>query len=139
MSDRRLHERQRGANVIEFALTLPFFLALLLGVLDYGWIYASQSGIDAAVALGCREGAMRDSLHHSPKTTASNEITKRAAPWCDGKACVIAVSDKWSVPDRALECTVDLPFSGLTGFVPAPSMLRAHAIYRLEWQREGNL
>ena len=35
--------RRRGANAIEFALTLPIFLALVLGTMDYGLIFMTQA------------------------------------------------------------------------------------------------
>jgi len=125
--------------VIEFALTLPFFLALFLGVVDYGWLYATQSGLDSAVTLACREGAMVDAEFGSPRTVAETELTQRASPWCDGKGCSIAVVSNGAVPDRGLECSVTLPYDSLVGFVPMPNQLSASAIYRLEWQRTGPL
>lgn len=131
--------KQRGANIIEFALTLPFFVLLFLGVIDYGWVYASQAGINAAASMACREGAMVDANYGSPIDTAKLELNSRAAPWCNGKTCVVAVTPMYDVPDRALECSVQLPFTPLAGFVPHPTMLQATAIYRLEWQRSGSL
>jgi hypothetical protein len=50
--------RQRGAALAEFAITLPIFLALVLGVLEYGYyFYVSVSANNAA-----REGARQCTL-----------------------------------------------------------------------------
>ncbi|MEN0066647.1 MAG: TadE family protein [Myxococcota bacterium] len=132
-------QRRRGANIVEFALTLPIFMAILLGLIDYGWVFASQSGIDAATMLACREGSMVDAIFKSPITEAEEELNERAAPWCTGGNCTLSVAPRYTVPDRAIECSVQMPFRPLIGFVPLPATLEARSIYRLEWQRQGNL
>ena len=131
--------QRRGANVIEFAITLPFFIALLLGVLDYGWIFATQSALDAVTTLACREGSMVDASVSSPVVMARNELQRRAQPWCGPAGCIYAVQARYAVPDRAIECSIDMPVNALVGFVPTPDRLTSSAIYRLEWQRQGAL
>lgn len=55
---KRPRRRQRGAAVAEFAITLPIFLALVLGVIEYGYyFYVSVSANNAA-----REGARQCTL-----------------------------------------------------------------------------
>lgn len=130
---------RRGANVVEFALTLPIFMAILVGIVDYGWYFTSQAGIDTAATLACREGSMVDAFFTSPVTVARDELGRRADPWCKTQGCVLRVVPRYAVPDRAIECTVAMPFNPLIGFVPTPNELSASAIYRLEWQRQGNL
>lgn len=45
--------RQRGAALVEFAFVLPVLLALLIGVIYYGYVFMLQ----AAVTYAAREGA----------------------------------------------------------------------------------
>lgn len=48
-----LREPSAGATMVEFALTFPFLIMLLMGVFDLGWaVYANNT-----VALAAREGA----------------------------------------------------------------------------------
>ena len=49
---------QRGSTFVEFALTLPLFVTLLVGTLEYGyWFYVAVSATSAA-----REGARQCTL-----------------------------------------------------------------------------
>jgi Flp pilus assembly protein TadG len=55
---RRPPRRERGASVVEFALTVPLFLVLLLGALEYGYyFYVAVTATSAA-----REGARQCTL-----------------------------------------------------------------------------
>jgi hypothetical protein len=55
---KRCRHGQRGAAIAEFAITLPIFLALVLGVIEYGhYFYVSVSANNAA-----REGARQCTL-----------------------------------------------------------------------------
>jgi hypothetical protein len=50
--------RERGSTVVEFALILPAFLLILLGVMDFGKVmYYFQSATQAA-ATGARQAAV---------------------------------------------------------------------------------
>jgi Flp pilus assembly protein TadG len=50
--------RQRGIALMEFAVTLPLFLVLLLGMMEYGYyFYVAVSATNAA-----REGARQCTL-----------------------------------------------------------------------------
>ncbi len=48
-------EEQRGAALVEFALTLPFLILLIMGAFDFGWaVYINNS-----MAIAAREGARK--------------------------------------------------------------------------------
>ncbi|MBX2803398.1 MAG: pilus assembly protein [Myxococcales bacterium] len=127
---------RRGANAIEFGLTLPVFVGILLGLMDYGWLFANQAGIDNAASLACREGSMVDPVIGNPRTTATDEINTRAAPFCtSGPGCNVVVQDVFAPPDRTLVCSITMNFSPLVGFVPVPGQITSTSYYRLEWQR----
>lgn len=136
---------RRGANAIEFALTFPLFLVIVLGLMDYGYLFAVQAGLDNAVALACREGAMTDPNQDSPEAVASAELTNRAAMFCSG-SCTLTVTDlatgDYVPPNRTLKCeavrTID-PISGFSGIgvlsALYPKAISSASYYRLEWQR----
>jgi hypothetical protein len=54
-----------GQSIVEFALTLPIFVLLLMGVLEFGFLYnsiltvqyASRQGVSAAAQVGGEDGA----------------------------------------------------------------------------------
>ena len=60
---------RRGTALLELALVMPILAALLLGVLDFGRIYAEQLAVTAAA----REGA-RAAMHDSNDTNVRNVV-----------------------------------------------------------------
>lgn len=128
---------RRGANAIEFGLTLPIFFAMMMAIVDYGWWFGAQAGINNAVSLGCREGAMLDSaMGHDPIAVATTEINDRAEPWCGSGGCTnVNVGYQWAVPEKAISCSVTMAFTPLVGLIPTPSTVWATSRYRMEWQR----
>jgi hypothetical protein len=57
--------RARGQSLVEFALVFPLFSFLLMGVIEYGFVYnniltiqyASRQGVSAAAQIGGEDGA----------------------------------------------------------------------------------
>lgn len=133
---------RRGANAIEFALTLPFFVALMTGIIDYGYLFMIQSGLDSAVSLACREGSKVDPNRASPVATAQTELNNRSAYFCQGMCSSLQATElsgaQWSVPNRTLQCTaIMLNPQPIVGLVPYPNNITAISYYRLEWQRSA--
>ena len=53
MSGKKHVERQRGSSLVEFALLAPLLLLLLLGIIEFGWLFGQLND----VRHGAREGA----------------------------------------------------------------------------------
>jgi Flp pilus assembly protein TadG len=114
-SGRRLRKRQRGSTLVEFALTLPLFFVLVIGMLEYGyWFYVAVSATSAA-----REGARQCTL-----------VSLGACGDCDPSAAVDYMGaiglDEYTDADAtcensagALMYTVDVTvdFPTLTGYL----------------------
>jgi Flp pilus assembly protein TadG len=135
----RLRHR-RGANAIEFALTAPVFFAITMGIVDYGYLFMMQSGIDSAVSLACREGAKVDPSRGNPSSIAQSELNSRAAYFCNGHCSTLTavemIGAQWAAPNRTLVCTAIMPNPPqLVGLVPYPTQISSVSYYRLEWQR----
>lgn len=47
------HKNEKGQAMVEFALLLPILLILLLGIIDFGWLFYNQLALNNS----CREGA----------------------------------------------------------------------------------
>lgn len=55
---RRLRRNERGTAFMEFALTAPMFLLLLMGIFDYSWqMYANQV-LQGAVSISARAATL---------------------------------------------------------------------------------
>jgi Flp pilus assembly protein TadG len=136
---------RRGANAVEFALTFPLFLVLVLGFMDYGYLFAIQAGLDSAVSMACRQGAMTDPGTMDPVLVASAQLTSRSNMFCLGK-CTQSVVDlqsgAYAPPNRTLRCQIDRTMTAITGFSGVgafsymyPNTINSVSYYRLEWQR----
>jgi len=55
---RRLKRSERGAELIEFALTLPLMLLLVLGIIEFGFLFQEFEVVTNAAREGARVGAL---------------------------------------------------------------------------------
>ncbi|HEV7342272.1 MAG TPA: TadE/TadG family type IV pilus assembly protein [Sphingopyxis sp.] len=55
---RGLARDRRGTAMVEFALTAPVFLLLLLGIIDYGWKFYAQHVLQGAVSNAARAATL---------------------------------------------------------------------------------
>ncbi len=55
---RRLRRNDRGAALVEFALTAPLFLLVLMGIFDYSWQMYAQQVLQGAVDKAGRDSAL---------------------------------------------------------------------------------
>ncbi|WP_439569483.1 TadE/TadG family type IV pilus assembly protein [Sphingopyxis sp.] len=58
LNRRGLGRDSRGTALVEFALTAPVFLLLLLGIIDYGWKYYAQHVLQGAVSNAARAATL---------------------------------------------------------------------------------
>lgn len=57
---RRLAGHQRGAAMVEFALTGPMFLLLLMGIFDYSWQMYAKQVLHGAMNQAARAATLED-------------------------------------------------------------------------------
>src|SRR6185369_4388253 len=78
----RAHQAQAGQSLMEFALTLPLFLTLFLGIIEFSWaIYGYNSGNHAG-----NEAARRGMVLNRPKENyaiTGNSSGTYTAPTCN--------------------------------------------------------
>lgn len=76
----RGHRRQRGAAVVEFALVLPLFLLLVLGIVELSVMFHDQ----AVITNASREAARAGVVLRQPKASA-NEIRQVALNYAQAR------------------------------------------------------
>lgn len=106
----------RGANLVEFALVMPFLLLLLLGMVEFSWTLATN--LD--VKQGAREGARLTAVNFPDTGNAdmAAEICNRMDLVGDDTATIITwASDGSPEVGEGVTVTVSTPHSTLTGFV----------------------
>lgn len=67
--------RRRGVSLVEFALVMPVLLALVIGIMEFGWLTKNT----LLLANATREGARTASLGGAT-TTIQTRITNSARP-----------------------------------------------------------
>ena len=65
---------ERGAELIEFALTLPLLLLLVLGIIEFGFLFQEYEVVTNAAREGARLGALVPSAGYTTNE-AKNRIT----------------------------------------------------------------
>lgn len=68
MSRRARSAERRGQAIVEFALILPVFLILLMGMLEFGIVYDHRNAMAYAVREGARVGASLGNGGSQPST-----------------------------------------------------------------------
>ena len=123
--------RRRGANAIEFALILPPLLALLTGIMDYGWLYMVRTVATTAAREGAREGAFTPQ-DDDPNTAAA---TAASAKWDTFGLPVTPtfVAFRSGVPELMV-VRIHIDTASLVGFVVGPESFEVVAAQPMEEQ-----
>ena len=134
-------QTRRGANAIEFALTLPVFVALILAVFEFGWMFFMRSTVIHAVRDGCRAGAVIPQLDSpSPQSVATERMTDfLAGVAIDCRAasdrCGIAITTTGESPYQTMDCALSISYEPLVGMIPHPETLAARSVVMYEVQQ----
>lgn len=67
--------KRRGATIVEFALLLPVLLAILLGIMEFGWLVKNH----LTLANATREGARAAAVGRT-STETRTRVTSGASP-----------------------------------------------------------
>lgn len=60
MTIRSLNRRDRGASLVEFAFVMPFLLLLVLGIIEFGYVFAQLNEVRHGAHEGARLAAVDD-------------------------------------------------------------------------------
>lgn len=145
--------RRRGANAIEFALTLPLFIWVSFAVLEYGWLFFRWSSIHEATRLGCEQGAMvHPNANPTPTSVARTSVRSRlmavgytffdvrepqAVAGAPPEGVYAAASSAAAGGGVRLICNGRIRHKSLTRALPAallPAEIKVHVEMRLQQQ-----
>lgn len=128
--------RGRAQSLTEFAFVVPVLLAVLIGIMEFGWLAKNTMTLSSAAREGARMAAVGRTTQ-----TVSDVITRYASPiglsgargsitlqQCDasGSSCGAWPADNTSVapprngvtPPNMVRVTLTSRHQSLTGFVP---------------------
>jgi Flp pilus assembly protein TadG len=83
---RRSTSEDTGAAAVEFALVLPFLLAVLLGIIDFGFYFSAEIAVTQAAREGARVVALGGT---SSEATARANATMAASGQISGATTTV--------------------------------------------------
>jgi Flp pilus assembly protein TadG len=139
----RRHARERGSNLVEFALLFPVYLVIVAITFDYGWYFFIRSVAQTSVRAGCRAGAVippdddpedaaRDAISGGMSTYTFSAVDCQTV---GDSSCDIDVTTSGTSPSESLVCTISVDYPGLTGLIPMPEQVTARSTVLFELQR----
>ena len=108
--------RRRGAEAVEFALTFPVFLLLIMGGIELSWFL----GQNACMFLALRTGARAGAVERDADTVAAAQAAA-AAEWSKfgfGSTVTWTVTLVGANPNRRVNVTGNMTYASLTGMFP---------------------
>jgi Flp pilus assembly protein TadG len=125
--------RRSGSTLVEFAIVLPLLLAVLIGIMEFGWLVKNN----LTIANAAREGARNASLGKTT-TEIRTRVQNTATPlstvspngsvtimWSDNNGAdgypyptVDGPSQNAVLPGKLIRVTVISKHQSLTGFFP---------------------
>ena len=132
---------RRGANAIEFALTIPLFVALVAAIFEFGWMFFMRSTVIHAVRDGCRAGAVIPfGESPSPSEVAQARMTDFLGGYsidCRGaeERCGISITTSGESPYETMDCSLDIAYEPIIGLIPHPDRLGARSVVMYEIQQ----
>ena len=121
--------RRRGSSALEFALTLPVIVAVLAGILEYGWYLFQLSNVVHALRDGTRIGVTVPSSDDAgsqarAEAHARSVMDGLGVPCTDGGECVVTATIEPAGDVQILRMNIEVDYSPLVGLLPTPSQLR---------------
>lgn len=138
-----------GAQAVEFALILPVLLLLVLGIINFGYVFGQQLSLNQAVREGARKAVVNKSADSasittdvqnatggliSPKTAVTVVSRIQDSATATGPFSATGVCDDYDRIGGQLEVVATYPASWLVPLplsISAPG-LRAEAVFRCE-------
>ena len=109
-----LRRREKGQTMVEFALLLPVFLMLVLGVVDISRAFFALQSISAASREGARTGILTNSNNAQVNAAVNNYLAAANLPGCN------AAGANWGAgfpPGSSTTVTVTCQFTVMIGTI----------------------
>ena len=122
------NDRQRGVSTVEMAIVLPLLLVLILGTIEYGWMFLHAQQVTNAARQGARTAVLPYSTNTTVETAVGSLMTA-AGMGDSGYTLTLTPEDIGDVvPHQNVNVEVTVPYANITligvPFVPVPAVLR---------------
>jgi Flp pilus assembly protein TadG len=137
---RRLGRSESGAEVIEFALTLPLLLLVVLGIIEFGFVFQQYEVVTNAAREGARIASLttygpdNDSRKGNAKARVEQYLTAGGLTVADANVCVgppeaTDSTDGDDVCDGTTALSAPLPLPGIGGTPICVTTIRVKVRY----------
>lgn len=133
---------RRGAALVEFALTLPVLVLMLLGTIEFGNYFTQLAVVKNAARDAARFGSNQATLVLAQTQSAAAArivLSDVGFPCATGNACSVDASIVQAAGMNFIQVDVVVPYEQVTGIIPAayggggavnsPTLLHSVALY----------
>jgi len=116
---RNRRERQRGAALVEGALTFTTFLMLLFGIMDFGRLIWARNMLGNAAREGARFAIVRGST--SGRAATQSNIASVVQSSAVGLSSAVSTNVTWTpgnAPGNAVTVRAQYTFTPILPFIP---------------------
>ena len=128
----------RGVATVELAVVTPILLAMLFGVIEFGWAFMTHETLTNAAREACRVAILQGSTQDDIEA----RFTQAIAPTGLSATPVVTYQDTDTPPDgiqETVNVTVSVPYSdvSITGLTSFLKINRASMSAACSMRREG--
>jgi Flp pilus assembly protein TadG len=110
----RIRSNRRGAAIVEFAVVVPLFFTLVMGIIEFGRIFMVQEMLVNAARVGARAAILSGSTQSGVQSIISNYMSSTGV---SGYTSTISPNLSGSPAPgsgTAISVTVSVPWSSIT-------------------------
>lgn len=100
--------RERGAVVVEMAVLAPLLLTIMLGIIEFGWVFMVRQTMTTAV----REGARVATLQGTTETDIQDRVSSYMAP--SGLTTYTLTITRATETDPTETVKIEIPYSDVS-------------------------
>jgi len=108
----------RGQELVEYALTLPVLLLLVLGIMEFGWAIFAYNSVANAAREGARVGAVLDGTIEEIRPTIEAAVKDRTGGLAlSGDNVTVTETVVYSNSDVSIQVTVNYTHPMISGII----------------------
>jgi len=115
MKTSRQKKHRQGLAAVELAMLLPIFMMLLVGVMDMGRLYWTQSVVRDASLEGARTAILHESTISQIETVVIEELVSGGVD----QTSSIVISDRQAEQPVEVKVSVPFEFYVIDGLIPS--------------------
>lgn len=121
----RKNQFRSGAAMVEMAIVLPVLLILVLGLMEYGWVFLKVSQVNQAARHGVRTAVRPDATEQDVIDAVTYMMTAAGIP---ANKYTMTHTDIDVAVSEAVTVQISVNYTGIsltgTGLIPVPGTIQ---------------